>query len=429
MARARSLAHLMAIQYFGKQFLVTPKSMLGIERIMNKEPSCVCLYISYVKQDMSFWILKTSGVKYRTINVCKDFDRVGAIRNFSEFFAKFRRFSVPPLKNCEDRSLSPVFERRPTAHSSLNTVQDKVAALRLGESDENEKSEPEQDLKYSQGYKMIISPVADLLHEPEIIIVPDRCLFNVPFAALKDENGRYLSETYRIRIAPSLTTLKLIQDSPVSYHSRSGALIVGDPQVGDVVYQGRIVSLTPLPSARREAERIGRLLGVQPLLGEHATKRAVLQRIHSVSLIHFAAHGDAERGEIALAPERSSNGIPQQQDYLLTMSDISKVRLQAKLVVLSCCHSARGDVRVEGVVGIARAFLASGARSVLVALWAIEDEATEQFMNRFYACLARGRSASEALHQTMKWMRVNGFPEVGQWAPFLLIGDNVKLFS
>ena len=429
MARARSLAHLMAIQYFGKQFLVTPKSMLGIERIMNKEPSCVCLYISYVKQDMSFWILKTSGVKYRTINVCKDFDRVGAIRNFSEFFAKFRRFSVPPLKNCEDRSLSPVFERRPTAHSSLNTVQDKVAALRLGESDENEKSEPEQDLKYSQGYKMIISPVADLLHEPEIIIVPDRCLFNVPFAALKDENGRYLSETYRIRIAPSLTTLKLIQDSPVSYHSRSGALIVGDPQVGDVVYQGRIVSLTPLPSARREAERIGRLLGVQPLLGEHATKRAVLQRIHSVSLIHFAAHGDAERGEIALAPVRSSNGIPQQQDYLLTMSDISKVRLQAKLVVLSCCHSARGDVRVEGVVGIARAFLASGARSVLVALWAIEDEATEQFMNRFYACLARGRSASEALHQTMKWMRVNGFPEVGQWAPFLLIGDNVKLFS
>ena len=429
MARARSLAHLMAIQYFGKQFLVTPKSMLGIERIMNKEPSCVCLYISYVKQDMSFWILKTSGVKYRTINVCKDFDRVGAIRNFSEFFAKFRRFSVSPLKNCEDRSLSPVFERRPTAHSSLNTVQDKVAALHLGESDENGKSEPEQDLKYSQGYKMIISPVADLLHEPEIIIVPDRCLFNVPFAALKDEDGRYLSETYRIRIAPSLTTLKLIQDSPVSYHSRSGALIVGDPQVGDVVYQGRIVSLTPLPSARREAERIGRLLDVQPLLGEHATKRAVLQRIHSVSLIHFAAHGDAERGEIALAPVRSSNGIPQQQDYLLTMSDISKVRLQAKLVVLSCCHSARGDVRVEGVFGIARAFLASGARSVLVALWAIEDEATEQFMNRFYACLARGRSASEALHQTMKWMRVNGFPEVGQWAPFLLIGDNVKLFS
>jgi len=46
---------------------------------------------------------------------------------------------------------------------------------------------------------------------------------------------------------------------------------------------------------------IGRLLGVQPLLGEKATKQAVLEMLHSAGLIHFAAHGDAERGEIALS--------------------------------------------------------------------------------------------------------------------------------
>ena len=51
---------------------------------------------------------------------------------------------------------------------------------------------------------------------------------------------------------------------------------------------------------------IGRLLDTQPLLGKHATKQAVLDRINSVSLIHFAAHGNAERGEIALAPLRST---------------------------------------------------------------------------------------------------------------------------
>ena len=70
-------------------------------------------------------------------------------------------------------------------------------------------------------------------------------------------------------------------------------------------------------------------------------------------------------------------------------------------------------------------FLGSGERSVLVALWAIEDKATEQFMGRFYENLVRGESASESLHQAMKWMRENGFPEVRQWAPFMLIGDNV----
>ena len=147
--------------------------------------------------------------------------------------------------------------------------------------------------------------------------------------------------------------------------------------------------------------------------------------MRSAGLIHFAAHGDAERGEIALAPERPVNRILNGDDFVLKMSDISEVQLSAKLVVLSCCHSAYGHIRAEGVEGIARAFLGSGARSVLVAQWALDDKATEKFMGRFYKHLVCGKSASESLHQAMKWMRENGFPEVRQWAPFKLIGDNV----
>ena len=277
--------------------------------------------------------------------------------------------------------------------------------------------------------KLLIAPVADLLTEPEIVTVPDRSLYRVPFAALRDQpGGNYLSETFRIRFVPSLSTLKIIQDSPAHFCSQTGALVVGDPKVGEVVYKGRPVNFDkdPLPFARKEAEMVGRLLGVQPLLGERATKEVVLQAINSVSLIHFAAHGHAERGEICLAPNRASDNIPQEADYLLTMSDISKVQLRAKLVVLSCCHSGRGEIKQEGVIGIARAMLGSGARSVLVALWAIEDTATEQLMSRFYEHLVSGESTSESLHQAMKWLRSNGFPKVCQWAPFMLIGDNVS---
>ena len=107
------------------------------------------------------------------------------------------------------------------------------------------------------------------------------------------------------------------------------------------------------------------------------------------------------------------------------MPDKAQVQLRAKLVVLSCCHSARGQITTEGVIGIARAFLGSGARSVLVALWAVSDIATEQLMCRFYENLVRGESASESLHQAMKWMRGNGFSKVREWAPFVLIGDDV----
>ena len=170
---------------------------------------------------------------------------------------------------------------------------------------------------------------------------------------------------------------------------------------------------------------VAKKLGVEPLLGRQATKQAVLQAMNSVALVHIAAHGDAERGEIALAPSfRIPNGIPQEGLYLLTMDDISKVQLRAKLVVLSCCHSARGQTKAEGAVGLARAFLGSGARSVLVALWALNDEATEQLMTHFYDHLFAGESAGESLHETMKRMRCEGY-DVSQWAPFILIGDDV----
>ena len=90
------------------------------------------------------------------------------------------------------------------------------------EEDENHDSKP---LTLADGCNMIVAPVADLLQESQIIIVPDNLLYPIPFAALMDDNGKYLSDTFRIRIVPSLTTLKLIQLSPTDYHSATGALI------------------------------------------------------------------------------------------------------------------------------------------------------------------------------------------------------------
>ena len=315
---------------------------------------------------------------------------------------------------------------------SLNAIQgksnswedDNHEGFRLGNESKDNQG-PKMNLP--QCYKLIIAPVADLLDGSEIIIVPDRSLYNVPFAALPDESGKNLSETFKIRVAPSLTTLRLIHDSPADYHSQTGALIVGNPEVGEVIFKGCRTSISRLPYAEVEAKMVGRKLGVEPLLGQQATKQAVLQGMDSVALIHLAAHGDAERGAIALAtPFYNPNYIPGEGLYLLTMSDISKVQLRAKLVVLSCCHSARGEIKAEGAVGIARAFLGSGARSVLVSLWALDDSSTEQLMSQFYDHLVRGESASDSLHQAMKWMRCNGYSDVKQWAPFILIGDNVS---
>ena len=80
------------------------------------------------------------------------------------------------------------------------------------------------------------------------------------------------------------------------------------------------------------------------------------------------------------------------------------------------------------MVGIARAFLGAGARSVIATLWAIDDEATLTFMRHFYEHLVAGQSASKSLHQAMKRMRESEkFNDVKHWAPFVLIGDDVTL--
>ena len=275
----------------------------------------------------------------------------------------------------------------------------------------------------------IIDPIADLCQGDQLIIVPDGPLCLAPFSAL--------STSIRIRTVPSLTSLRLITDHPEECKSVKGALLVGDPYLGDVKYP----KYKQLPCAREEVEMIGELLNIPPLTGVEAAKHQVLQRISSVSLVHIAAHGSKETGEIALAPNpgwekhchqsstsKANEKSPKEDDYMLKIADVQDVKLRAKLVVLSCCHSGKGKVQSEGVVGIARAFLAAGACSVLVSLWAISDKATMEFMKSFYQHLADGKSASVALQQAMKFLRESEeFSAVKYWAPFQLIGDDVTL--
>ena len=428
LGRAKALTELMSNLYsIEKEISIDTQSFVGIEEVITKNVNSTCLYTSYYSDKIFLWVLKQSKlVASQGTKLCESYvskDGEISVDDLFENDRLLRNFHVLPQEQCEDRSLFSSYTNQLTNESNL---EDSLSSLRLSLDEDLVHTDPEPPTLV-QIYNMLIGPVSDVLEGSEIIVVPDRCFFKVPFAALHDESNHFLSDSFRIRIVPSLTTLKLILDSPADFHSETGALIVGEPRVTDVYFKGELRYLCPLPGAKGEAEMIARLLpGSHLLVGEQATKQAVLQRLLLVSLVHFAAHGDAERGEIALTPPDSAMRPPHEADYLLTMTDISQVRLSAKLVVLSCCHTARGQIKTEGVVGIARAFLGSGARSVLVALWALQDDATEQLMRRFYENLVQGESASECLHRAMKWMRNNGFSEVRQWAPFMLIGDDVS---
>ena len=313
--------------------------------------------------------------------------------------------------SCEDRSID-VLREEPLLHvkTSLNA------------------STP-QESTLNTLYNIIIKPISNLIQGRELIIVPDGPLWLAPYAAFKDADSKYLCESFRIRLIPSLMSLKMIADCPEEHHCRSGALLVGDPWVAEVTDSKGQKLLEQLKFAKMEAEMIGKILNVAPLIGKKATKAEVLRRMSSVSLVHIAAHGHMETSQIVLTPDpKRATRIPKKEDYFLTMADVLSAQLRARLVVLSCCHSGRGEIKAEGVVGIARAFMGAGARSVLVSLWAIDDEATLEFMRSFYLHLVEGRSASESLNLAMKSLRESDkYSDVKYWAPFVLIGDDVTL--
>ena len=122
------------------------------------------------------------------------------------------------------------------------------------------------------------------------------------------------------------------------------------------------------------------------------------------------------------------------EDGFLTVGEIYGLELGCDLVTLSACKVGLGQmVRGEGVVGLTRAFLYAGARSVAVTLWSISDNATPVLMKHFYTNLNRGMARDEALQQAkLAMMRENLNDQSAQtpawshpfyWAPFVICGD------
>ena len=349
---------------------------------------------------MSFWVLRKGKEIASGLLVIKHGDATLLLEN------TLKEIGAGVRVKCENRSMDEISNEHAATGEAVEGI---------------EESSTSSINSLRPLYDAIIGPIKDLLQGDQLIVVPDGPFCLAPYSAL--------SETIRIRTVPSLTTLKLITGSPDDFHNKSGVLLVGDPCLEEVTFRYDEPILEQLPFAKKEVEEIGKILKTTPLTGRDATKDEVLERLTSVALVHIAAHGCAQSGEIVLAPNPGrTSQIPTKQDYILTMSDVQAVCLRARLVVLSCCHSGRGEVKSEGVIGIARSFLCAGARSVLASLWAIDDEATMVFMESFYQHLADGKSASVALHKAMKSLRESEeFSAVKYWAPFVLIGDDVTL--
>ena len=155
-----------------------------------------------------------------------------------------------------------------------------------------------------------------------------------------------------------------------------------------------------LPSARAEAAAIERVMGGAVLVAARAASDLLPG---GVGLVHVAVHGRVDgarpaHGYLQLGSGANATRFEAWQAAELALDDAT--------VVLSACHSGRGEWRAgAGLAGLLRGFLLGGAREVVASAWAVEDGATARFMELFYGSLARGNDAAEALRQARVALR------------------------
>jgi len=220
-----------------------------------------------------------------------------------------------------------------------------------------------------------------------------------------------------------------------------------------------------LPGTHTEGERIAALLGVQPWLEQDALEGRLKVQCRSPRILHLATHGfflqdqprDRNRehrdlgvigGEpgglgrlsgplpenpllragLALAGVNTwlRHGLlpPEAEDGLLTAEDVSGLDLlDTELVVLSACETGLGEVRTgEGVFGLQRAFILAGAKTLVMSLWSVPDEATRELMEEFYRRLLAGEARADALHAAQQALR-RKYPEPYFWGAFVCLGN------
>ena len=248
----------------------------------------------------------------------------------------------------------------------------------------------------SAWHKQFIAPLqVHLQRYARLIISPDGLLHHLPFACLWDaDNGCYLIEQHEVLIAPSLQTWALLNTlgdkDYTPMEAPREALVVGCSCRGQ------------LPHAVDEAHRVAKLVqkaspaGQTTLLIEaEATHERVIQAAVQAKLIYIATHGLFR----ADAPLFSYLELA---DGRLSTLDILNLTLTNATVVLSACETGLGHLTGNEMMGMVRAFLYAGARTVVATHWQVNDQATGQLMAQFVGGLLVGLRPGAILAQAQR---------------------------
>jgi len=273
-------------------------------------------------------------------------------------------------------------------------------------------------------YQDLVAPAAALIApHGRVFVIADDALDPLNFETLvaPGTQPHFWIEDADITNARSISLLAASHPQPAAPPKFSRLLLVGDP----VYDHPQDVQLA------HAAEEVSRVAGHFPpdqrlvLTGPAATPAAYQRsRPEDFAYIHFVAHASASETD----PLDSSvilSAAPGDKAYKLYARSILDRRLGAELVTISGCYgSGVRSYSGEGLVGLAWAFLRSGAHQVIGALWQVSDASTPQLMSDLYQNLAAGEQADAALRSAkLAMLHSSGvFRKPFYWAAFQLYG-------
>ena len=295
-------------------------------------------------------------------------------------------------------------------------------------------------------YQQLFLPLEKIIaNDSDLIIIPDDLLFYIPFEMFVVDttdcetdydfsHAKFLTEKYSISYSPAASILNPRLRSV--NNSKKMLFAIGNPNFETSTKPGsqldNILSenLSQLPHSEEEVTKIAKILQNPSntiLTGNQALENRFKMEAEDYYVLHLATHFVANDrqplySKIALTQTDNNN-----EDGFLHTYEIFNLHLNAELVVLSACNTGLGKLsKGQGLIGISRAFLYAGVRSLALSLWSVDDEATSEIMTGFYSHLKSGKSKKQALRQA-KLDYLAGDNDNRRdpfyWAPFILIGN------
>jgi CHAT domain-containing protein/tetratricopeptide (TPR) repeat protein len=313
-----------------------------------------------------------------------------------------------------------------------------------------------------------------------LFIAPDGDLSMLPFEALPFDDDRFVIDDYQITYLTCGRDALRFGLPP--FREPADAIVVADPAFNLTAPSGQAAPSTDtsrhsgeldrgmrfglLRHTRREGEQVAGLLGVRPWLGAEALDARV-KSARSPRILHLATHGfvltdqpslpdtsDGAAGSdrvrrlrgagmenpllrsgLALAGVniwlRGGTTPVEAEDGLLTAEDVTGMDLlDTELVVLSACETGLGMVHVgEGVFGLRRAFVLAGARRLVMSLWRVPDEQTQELMVDFYQRVIGGQAGVPESLCSAKLAMKASHPDPYYWGAFIAQGDPAPLLA